>query len=167
MRVLAQEFGLNTNEELNQSFGNSVPHWPAFPDTADALRILKKHFKLVILSNVNRDGFAASNLKLGVEFDAIYTAEDMGAYKPDPGNFDYMLKHLETDLGIERSDILHTAQSLFHDHVPATRAGLATCWIDRQNLANSDDWGATAVVAERPTTDHYFGNMMEMANAVV
>ena len=68
---LARRFGLKTTIDMDRTFGNSVPHWPAFPDTADALRILKKHYKLVILSNVNRDGFAASNRKLGAAFDAV------------------------------------------------------------------------------------------------
>ena len=81
-RSLATHFNLESSETMDQTFGQSVPHWPAFADSADALRILKKHFKLVILSNVNRDGFAASARKLGVEFDAIYTAEDVGSYKP-------------------------------------------------------------------------------------
>ena len=65
---LAEYFGIESSIELDQAFAASVPHWPAFPDSADALRLLKKEFKLVILSNVNRDGFAASNRKLGVEF---------------------------------------------------------------------------------------------------
>ncbi|MEM9333008.1 MAG: haloacid dehalogenase type II [Pseudomonadota bacterium] len=163
----AKRFDLQTNSDLNRAFGSSLPHWPAFWDTADALRILKKQFRLVILSNVNRDGFAASNLKLGVEFDAIYTAEDMGAYKPNPGNFEYMLSHLKTEFGLQKSDVLHTAQSLFHDHVPANSFSLATCWIDRQNLANSEDWGATAKVPQRPNVDFRFTSMMEMAEALL
>jgi 2-haloacid dehalogenase len=159
-------FNLETTESLNRNFGNSVPYWPAFPDSADALRILKKHFKLVILSNVNRDGFAASNKRLGVEFDAIYTAEDVGSYKPNPANFDYLLSNLKQDLDIVPDQILHTAQSLHHDHVPATVAGLAKAWIDRQNLANSDNWGATAVVDKRPEVDFIFPTLMEMAETV-
>ena len=79
-----------------------MPHWPAFPDTADALRVLKRHYKLVILSNVHRDGIAASTRKLGVEFDAIYTAEDIGFYKPADANFAYLLAHLKSDLGLDR-----------------------------------------------------------------
>lgn len=164
--ALAGRFGLSTTPEMDAAFGQSVPHWPAFPDTADALRILKRHMKLVILSNVNRDGFAASNRKLGIAFDAIYTAEDVGSYKPNDANFAYMLEHLPRDLGLAAGDILHTAQSLFHDHVPATRAGLDRCWIDRQNLAESDSWGATAIVGERPSVDFRFTSMIEMARAV-
>lgn len=165
-KQIANAFDMATNEELDQTFGASVPFWPAFADSADALRILKKHFKLVILSNVNRAGFAASNEKLGVEFDAIYTAEDVGSYKPNPANFDYMLGHLKTDLGLEPDDILHTAQSLHHDHVPATRAGLTKAWIDRQNLSSSDNWGATAVVDQRPEIDFAFSTLMEMAESL-
>ena len=165
-KTLADELNLATTSELDEAFGNSLAHWPAFEDSADALRILKKHFKLVILSNVNRDGFASSNRKLGVEFDAIYTAQDVGSYKPNQQNFDYMLTHLKSDLGLEVSNILHTAQSLFHDHVPATKAGLAKCWIDRQNLADSEDWGATAIVENRPQTDFKFNSLMQMAEAL-
>ena len=163
---LAAHFEMATTTELDRNFGASVPHWPAFPDSADALRILKQHFKLVILSNVNRDGFAASNRKLGVEFDAIYSAEDIGSYKPNPANFDYLLQHIKTDLGIRPEQILHTAQSLHHDHVPASKAGLAKAWIDRQDLANSENWGATAVVDSRPEVDFRYSTLMEMASCL-
>ncbi len=163
--ALAGRFEMRTNPELQTAFGASVPHWPAFPDTADALRLLKKHFKLAVLTNVNRAGFAASNRKLGVAFDAIYTAEDVGSYKPAPANFDYMLKHLPEDLGLEAADILHTAQSLFHDHVPATAHGLAKAWIDRQGLSKGGDWGATALVPERPAVDFLFPTLAAMAEA--
>ena len=165
-RSIAESLGLESSAALDEAFGASVPHWPAFPDTADALRVLKRHYKLVILSNVHRDGIAASNRKLGVEFDAIYTAEDIGSYKPSDANFEYMLAHLRSDLGLERSDVLHTAQSLHHDHVPAKRFGLANAWIDRQRLSEGGSWGATERVAEMPTTDFVFFSMGEMAEAV-
>ena len=163
---LAERFGLGTDSETDRAFGASVPHWPAFPDTADALRILKKRYKLVILSNVNRAGFAASSRKLGVAFDAVYTAEDVGSYKPDPRNFDYMLERLAAEHGLTPGDILHTAQSLFHDHVPAQAAGLARAWIDRQGLSQGGHWGATARVEARPDVDFLFPTMAAMAEAV-
>ena len=163
---LSRHFDLKTTSELDTTFGNSVPFWPAFPDSADALRELKKHFKLVILSNVNRDGFTASNRRLGVEFDAIYTAQDVGFYKPNPANFEFMLEHLERDHGITADQILHTAQSMHHDHVPATKFGLARAWIDRQNLKGSDNWGATARVGELPSVDFRFNTLMEMAQTL-
>ena len=162
---LSEHFELDTDIALNQRFGASVPHWPAFPDTADALRRLRHHYKLVILSNVNRDGFAASNAKLGVEFDAIYTAEDVGFYKPNDANFEYMLEHLKRDFGFEPDDVLHTAQSLHHDHVPARRFGLHNAWIDRQYLSEGGDWGATAEVPEQPTFDFVNFCMASFADA--
>jgi len=164
--AFARRFGLLTSASLDSQFGDSLPGWPAFPDTADALRYLKTRYKLVILSNVNRDGFAASSRKLGVEFDAVYTAQDIGSYKPDPANFEYLLENLGQDFGLEKQHILHTAQSLFHDHVPAKSFGLATAWIDRQRLSESGDWGATAKLDELPTTDFLFHSMGEMAAAV-
>lgn len=162
----AAKFDLQTDQALDEEFGGSLPHWPAFPDTADALRYLKTQFKLVILSNVSREGFAASNRKLGVEFDAIYTAQDIGSYKPDPANFEYLLEHLNNDLGLQKSDILHTAQSIFHDHVPAKSRGLRNAWINRQRLSESGSWGATAKVLELPQFDFQYFSMEEMAQAV-
>jgi len=165
-RAFARKFDLQTSDQLDSGFSNSLPHWPAFPDTADALRYLGSRFKLVILSNVSREGFAASNRKLGVEFDAIYTAQDIGSYKPAAANFEYLFARLSSDLGLARSDILHTAQSLFHDHVPAKKFGLANAWIDRRRLSESGARGATAKVDERPDIDFLFFSMAEMAAAV-
>ena len=165
--AIAGHFGLDTTSELDEVFGRSVALWPAFTDTADALRILKRHYQLVILSNIDRDGFAASNRKLGVEFDAIYTAQDIGSYKPNAANFEYLLSHLRDDLGLRSTDVLHTAQSLRHDHVPARAHGLANVWIDRQRLSEGGHWGATAAVDEHPDTDFLYFSMMEMADAVV
>jgi 2-haloalkanoic acid dehalogenase type II len=163
----AKRFFLKSDDAMDRAFGSSIPHWPAFPDTADALRILKQHYRLVILSNVNRGGFAASARWLGVEFDAVYTAQDIGSYKPAVKNFDFMLERLDEDFGVDADDILHTAQSLFHDHVPATGFGLAKAWIDRQDLRKTDNWGATAKVENRPAVDFAFSSMGEMAKAVM
>lgn len=164
--ALAAQFGLESNASLDREFAESLPHWPAFADTAAALRYLKTRFRLVILSNVNRAGIAASNRKLGVDFDAIYTAEDIGAYKPSDRNFQYLLESLQTDFGLLPGDVLHTAQSVFHDHVPARKFGLANAWIDRQRLSESGSWGATASVEEMPEFDFRFFSMGEMASAV-
>src|SRR5690349_16734958 len=99
--------------------------------SAEALAYLKRHYKLVILSNVDRASFCESNKKLKVEFDQIVTAQDVGTYKPDFGNFRYLLAELEK-LGLRKEQILHTAQSLFHDVAPAKSMGLRTCWINRR-----------------------------------
>src|SRR5262245_35838981 len=111
---LAEEWGATASWDECVAYGRSVRDWPAFADSADSLAYLKKHYKLIILSNVDNENFAGSNKKLQVEFDAIYTAEDIGSYKPSDRNFEYMLAKLTT-LGIEKHYILLTAESLFHD----------------------------------------------------
>jgi 2-haloacid dehalogenase len=130
--ALARHYKLRSDPRHRQLLANSVGDWLAFDDTVAALKALKKHYKLIILSNVDRLSFARTNEKLGVEFDAIYTAEDIGTYKPHPRNFNYLLDHARADLGLDKCDILHTAQSLFHDHVPAKKFGITSCWIDRR-----------------------------------
>ena len=163
----AKRNNLKSNEELDKEFGNSVPYWPAFADSADALRKLKTKFKLIILSNVNDAGFADSNRRLGVEFDAIYTAEQIGSYKPNPANFEYMIKSVKQTFGIKKDSILHVAQSLFHDHIPAKAVGMTTVWIDRQNLSKNGNWGATKVVDNPPKADAIFENLMSFAQTAV
>lgn len=166
-RRMMDRFDLSSSEAQHRAFGASVPYWPAFPDSADALRVLKRHYKLVILSNVDRAGFATSNARLGVDFDAIYTAEDIGSYKPNPANFSYLIERLERDFTVDAGGVLHTAQSLFHDLAPAGVAGLDTAWIDRQGLERSENWGATAKLAERPRVDYVFSTLGAMVAAVL
>jgi 2-haloacid dehalogenase len=160
---IARTWGITvTNEEAN-SFGASIPDWPEFSDSVTALQHLKKHYKLVILSNVDRISFRASNTRLQVAFDAVYTAQDIESYKPSPRNFEYMLRRLRDDFGLEKSDVLHTAQSLFHDHVPANRIGLASAWIDRQHAEAG--WGATKRPPGTPTYDFRFDSMAAFVEA--
>src|SRR5215468_2881871 len=130
-RALGRHFGRSVSDDEARAFGQSVKDWPAFPDSADALAYLKRHYKLAILSNIDRASFAKSNRRLGVEFDLIVTAEDVGSYKPTPRNFEVLLERL-TALGVTKDRLLHTAESLHHDHVPAKRFGLATAWIHRR-----------------------------------
>ncbi len=166
-RGMAQDFGLESNRDLDVAFGASVPHWPAFPDSSGGLRLLSRYYKLVILSNVDRDGIAASTRNLGVEFDAVYTAQDVGSFKPADSNFTYLLDHLKSDFGLERSEILHVAQSLYHDHAPANRFGIASAWIDRQRLSQGGSWGATEPMESIPSTDFVYFSIGEMAEAIV
>ncbi len=161
-RRLADEWNVTVDDAAHARFGASVPDWPAFPDSPAALAYLKQHYQLVILSNVDRESFQASNRRLGVTFDAIHTAQDIGSYKPDPRNFDYLLDQLARR-GIGKADILHTAQSLFHDHVPAKRFGLASAWIDRRQ--DQQGWGATKPPSEGAAYDFRFPTLAAMAQA--
>jgi 2-haloalkanoic acid dehalogenase type II len=159
---LARSWGVAGDAAEDGRFGASVGDWPAFPDTVDALRYLKQHYRLVILSNVDRDSFQRSVVRLGVAFDAVHTAQDIGSYKPDPRNFAYLIEHLAAQ-GTPRDRILHTAQSLFHDHAPANAAGLASAWIDRRH--DKPGFGATAVPPAGVRWDFRFTSMAEMAEA--
>ena len=159
---LAEEWGLPASWAEAQAYGSSVKDWPAFDDTPAALAYLKQHYKLIILSNVDNASFDFSNARLGVPFDAIYTAEDIGGYKPADANFTYMLDRIGT-LGLNPGDILHTAESLFHDHGPANRFGLANCWIHRRHEAGG--FGATQAPEDMPTFDFRYTSMAEMAAA--
>jgi 2-haloacid dehalogenase len=161
-RELAARWGVAADEGADRRFGAWVPDWPAFPDTAEALRRLERHYRLVILSNVDRKSFAGSLPKLGVTFEAVFTAEDIGSYKPDSRNFAYLIERLG-ERGFGQADILHTAQSLYHDHVPAQAAGLATCWIDRR--AGAEGWGATMAPPAGVRWDFRFTSLAEMAGA--
>jgi FMN phosphatase YigB (HAD superfamily) len=78
-----------------------------------------------------------------------------------------MLQHLASDFGVGPDEVLHVAQSLYHDHVPAQSLGLATAWIDRQRLSEGGEWGATTRVAQLPATDYRFFSLAELAEAVV
>jgi 2-haloalkanoic acid dehalogenase type II len=159
---LARAWGAAPVAAEDRAFGTSVGDWPAFGDTVAALQYLAEHYKLVILSNVDRASFAATLPRLGVPFDAVFTAEDIGAYKPDPRNFAYLIEHLAA-MGLQRRDILHTAQSLYHDHAPTNAAGLASAWIDRRQDAQG--WGATSAPPPGVRYDFRFASMAEMAAA--
>jgi len=159
---LAEEWGVASTHEECVKYGRSVGDWPAFPDSAAALQYLKPRFKLVILSNVDNESFAHSNKRLGVEFDAVYTAEDVGAYKPSTRNFEYMLEKLAAR-DIARDKILHTAESLFHDHKPANDFKLKSCWIYRRH--GDEGFGATMHPGQAPDVDYKFNSMADLVKA--
>ena len=140
-RRIGASLGAEVSDEWADKLGASVPSWPAFPDSPDALASLADDYKLIIVSNVHREGFAGSNPRLGVTFDKIITAEDVGAYKPAPNHFEALDAAL-AELDVPRERLLHVAQSLRHDHVPAKRYGLVSVWLNRRH--DRPGWGATS-----------------------
>lgn len=160
---LGRELGIEVTPEWARRLAGSVPDWPAFDDSAEALASLARRYTLVILSNVDRESFAGSNRRLGVTFDAILTAQDIGSYKPSPRNFAGLLAEAK-HLGIGNGKLLHVAQSLFHDHVPAKDAGLPTVWINRRH--GRPGWGATPAPVAAVTPDWEFASMAAFASAV-
>ena len=162
LRGLGRELGVEVSDEDAGRLARSVPDWPAFPDSPAALADLAGRYRLIIVSNVDRDSFAASSRRLGVTFTSVITAQDVGSYKPSPRNFDALLAETGR-LGVPRGRLLHVAQSLFHDHVPAKREGLTSVWINRRH--DRPGWGATPEPSGEWSYAAEFRSMGEFADA--
>jgi 2-haloalkanoic acid dehalogenase type II len=161
-KTLAQKWNVHISDDEARSFGASVSTWPPFADSTPALKRLQRKFELCILSNVDHESFAGTERALDVKFDLIITAEDVGTYKPNLRNFRTLLERLD-DRSIKPHQVLHVAESLFHDHVPAQSLGLKTCWIDRRYGKGG---GASAGAAVSVKPDLTFYSLAALADAV-
>ena len=132
---LADEWGVEdrVGEGEAEAFARSMGDWAPFSDTVDAMRVLAERYKLVALSNVDQGTIARtlSGPLAEVRFDAVYTAEDIGSYKPDLRNFEYLLSNVRDKFGVEKEQLLHVAQGLGSDHIPAKKMGMWSAWIAR------------------------------------
>jgi putative hydrolase of the HAD superfamily len=164
LRRVGAELGAPVTDDDAAAYGESVKDWPAFPDTAAALSRLATRYKLIILSNIDRASFASSQPRLGVDFDAIITAEDVGSYKPQLGHFERLFTELDR-LGVARDRLVHVAESLFHDHQPAAALGLSSVWIHRRHEKGGA--GATAVPSGEVSPTWRFTSMAESTDAAV
>lgn len=162
MRRIGADLGVAVSTTEAEAFGRSVGSWPAFADSGSVLAKLKSRFKLVILSNVDRVSFRQSNDRLGVEFDLVITAEDVGSYKPQPANFEALAAGLD-DLGIGTDRLLHVAESMYHDHLPAKAFGLRTAWIHRRH--DKAGFGATTAPQGETQPDWQFASMADFGAA--
>jgi 2-haloalkanoic acid dehalogenase type II len=162
LRRIGAGWDVLVGDDEADEFGASVARWPAFPDSREALARLKQHFRLIILSNVDHDSFEASRQHLAVAFDLVLTAQDIGSYKPDLRNFEALLAHLPA-LGVEREQLLHVAQSLYHDHEPAQALGIPTVWIDRRH--DQASFGATPPPRGPVQPDWRFETLAAFADA--
>jgi 2-haloacid dehalogenase len=127
LAAMAQDFGVTLTKVETNALAASLPDWPPFPDTVAALRQLKKEFRLVIVSNTDDALFAQTARRLEVPFDEVVTAEQVRSYKPGEAHFREALHRID----VPPNQVLHVAQSLYHDHVPARRLGFHTARIDR------------------------------------
>ncbi|KAI1445501.1 HAD-like protein [Annulohypoxylon stygium] len=146
--------------EESRAFGNSVASWPAFPDTVAALRRLATRYKLVVLSNIDRVSFGLTNSGplQGFPFDLVITAQDVGSYKPNPKNFEYMLREVKDKFDVDKNQVLQTAQSQFHDHHAARAMEIKSVWIVRP--------GAIMGNREQEIYDWKFNTLGDMADAL-
>lgn len=160
---IAKHFNVPAGFAAENALGKSVGDWPAFPDTTEALKRLQKRFKLVVVSNVDRESFSRTQKKLGIIFDAVVTAEEVGGYKPDAKMFRRAIEIAKT-LGASPENILHVAQSLYHDHVPAKKFGLKTVRVQRPSKCG--EFGATRDPGEEVKPDLTVHSMKELADGI-
>ena len=157
LAALGKELGFNPTPEELERFSLSVKDWPTFPDSPKALQALKKRYRLAIISNIDDDLFTFSAQKLGVKFDRVITAQQAKSYKPSLNNFQLAFARI----GVPTNKILHVAQSLFHDIVPAQSLGLSTVWINRR--LGKEGFGATPPAEVTP--DLVFPDLQSLATA--
>lgn len=144
MQGVCAQFKIPPTSDVVDQFVNSIANWPAFSDTPEALKALQQRFKLVVVSNIDDELFALSQVKLGVTFNDVITAQQVKSYKPALAHFQVALQRI--NLPLDR--ILHVAQSLFHDHVPAKQMGLQTVWVNRRTGKSGS--GATPAAQAMP-----------------
>ena len=162
-REMAEVLGLPDSHADAEEFRLSIPHWPAFPDSIQALKRLRKRFHLVAMTNA--DDWALSHFARALDqpFDDMVTAEMVGWSKPDPQIFAFTRGRLSKD-GFAFADILHVAQSQYHDIAVARRLGFQTCWIERRKGLQGT--GATPKVQKVAIPDYHFSSLGELADAV-
>jgi 2-haloacid dehalogenase len=144
MEGLGARLGFSPTAIERECLISSIKNWQPFADTVPALLALKKRYKLAVISNVDDDLFAFTAKHLGVTFDWVVTAEQVGSYKPSPNNFERALEKI----GLGADKILHVAQSIYHDIVPAKQLGWKTVWVNRRQ--GKAGFGATPPAHARP-----------------
>ncbi len=159
VRQFAAELRFTPTPEQLRSLSDSLPQWKPWPDTVAALRRLKSRFRLAILSNVDDALFAGTRPQLGVEFDAVITAQQAQAYKPSLKIFEFVLSRINAPA----HRVLHVGQSIYHDVVPAQSLGLATVWVNRPSARP----GIGAVKHADASPDLTVSSLEELATAAI
>jgi 2-haloacid dehalogenase len=154
VRNFGDRLGFTPTAEEIRSLPESLANWKPWPDTVDALQRLKERFRLCIISNVDDDLFAGTRPQLGVDFNAVITAQQARAYKPSLKIFELALSRT----GVPAHRILHVGQSIYHDVVPAQSLGLATIWVNRPSARR----GVGAVKASSGNPDLEVAGLAEL-----
>jgi len=160
---LAAECGFHDDEATADAFQLAVLRWPAFPDSVAALARLRQNFRLVAMTNADRTAFSAYAQTLGNPFHDGVTCDETGCAKPNPQFFAFN-QGRQSAFGFKQSEILHVAQSQYHDIGVAKSLGYATCWIERRQ--GQQGFGATPVPDSMTKPDFHFSSLIELADAV-
>lgn len=161
--IVAQELGLPDSDALARGFRDSVAEWPAFPDSVEALQRLRKHFKLVTMTNAQSWALEHFQRTLGSPFDMLLSCDDALCEKPDARYFAYARGRYEGAWGFKQADNLHVAQSQYHDIGISKRLGITTCWIERRHGLKGS--GGT-IESEHTVPDYHFHTLAQLADAV-
>lgn len=162
-RDMAFSWGIEFRDEDAESFRDSIRSWPPFPDTVGALEELGSRYRLVAVTNADAWALEHMSANIGDPFQERIPCDEVGTNKPNPGVFEYVLEKLAPG-GVEKKDILHTAQSQYHDIVPATEMGFATMWIERRYGENG--FGATLRPGRVATPTFHATSMADFASQV-
>lgn len=163
-KAMAEELGLPLSESAVEGLRLSIPEWPPFPDSIAAMKVLRKHFRLVATTNADNWSVRAMAKTLEEPFDDTVTAEDVENCKPDPQYFSYT-RGTQRAHGFRLEDYLHVAQSQFHDIGVAKRLGYDVCWIERRK--GQEGYGGSPVPKEGDAKpDYHFFTLGELAAAV-
>ncbi len=146
VRGFGERFGFAASGQEQESLPESLKAWMPFPDTVPALQSLASRYKLCVISNVDDDLFLHTARHLQVPFHAVITAEQARSYKPSLHNFQVALKKL----GAQPREILHIAESLFHDIAPTRRLGIKNIWVNRRKGKSA---GATRTMNVQPDVE--------------
>jgi len=161
--VIAPPLGLPDSQALAQGFRDSVAHWPAFPDSVEALKRLGKRFKLVTMTNAQTWALKHFAKTLNQPFDLELSCDDALCEKPDARYFAYARGRFEGAWGYKQADNLHVAQSQYHDIGISKQLGITTCWIERRH-AQAGSGGTIESALTQP--DYHFHTLKELADAV-
>jgi len=161
--VIAPGLGLPDSKALATGLRDSVADWPAFPDSVAALQRLRKHFKLVTMTNAQTWALKHFSATLGEPFDMLLSCDDALCEKPDPRYFAYARGRFEGAWGYLQADNLHVAQSQYHDIGVSKSLGITTCWIERRHDKKSS--GGT-IESKHTVPDYHFHTLAALADAV-
>ena len=162
-RDMASGWGVGFSDEDAESFRDSIRSWPPFPDTVEALEELGRRYRLVAVTNADAWALGHMSANMGDPFQERVTCDEVGVNKPSPRVFEYVLEKL-APAGVEKKDILHTAQSQYHDIVPASALGFATMWIERRQ--SKGGFGATPGPEQIVTPTFHAASMAEFVRQV-
>jgi putative hydrolase of the HAD superfamily len=162
-QYVANELGFINDDATADAFQLAVFRWPAFADSVEALARLRKNFRLVAMTNTDRTVFSAYSDTLGNPFHDSVTCDETGCSKPDPQFFAYN-KGRQSAFNFKQSEILHVAQSQYHDIGVSMKLGYTTCWIERRQ--GQEGYGGSPAPEVFTTPDIHFSTLKQLADAV-